>query len=1130
MSIDKPQFETVSGDFKDNITIVSSDRTQILTGQTSTETTDLQIEVNGGGFESNPDLVRFEDGEFNIPNQDVFPEGLKLNRGENTIRLRAVGPTGRVSNPAEATVRVVKAESLDVTSSIPTGMSVRRHEGSVEIVWTQTQEVDGYNIYASTESGGGSSGYRRLNKDLIVTPNDRKEEKESFDSLSATYDTSTADFSDIRVRVTKEDSQGQTVETIADKELGTNLFRQPSDQEVSVQLQSIDEIVEFSFDHDRSDTQEDGVINNEFFSDVPPEDPLFYVVTAVNRDPETNQKIESPFSPEVVGNPLTIDTQLNEPPRRERFDVRKDFIDKVQSFDDQISMIPGSVGRDVFVDPFSSEAERLYFMADFIRKSQSFPTLLQIDETPSYKESLQSALGLGPGAGVQDIIDDSFDRLATNVNVERKQSREAVGEVTFYTEKEPQKDLVVEEGTTLTTEGSDSVEFRTTGRVVLEEDQKESFFNEQRGRWEINVDIEATEPGSEGNVSAGQITNAIGPTGGMKVVNLESTRFGQDEESNQSLAERAMMAFTSVDAGTEQGYLSTALEQRDVVEANVVKAGDELMMRDWDPAREKHIGGKVDVWIQGQDRKTKTESFALTLSTARSGRFVLDSKPSKLVFRARDPNLSEETPIVEILGDDPKEKQQGFEFKNLTTGDVFDLSGHKIIDYNRIQLDTSKNQPSIGPNDVIVGDYKFLASNEYVPQTQPVVDAQNIESQETGEILEKGVHFDLHRTDDPLLRGRSSQASNFVRIVQKNGIPTGDLFQVNDEKHVLVSEEPEPLKKLGATEISIRVFTSDRKKEYKGPSNADPDFFIEEGSETEPLEIRRNPNGEIGDGEEVSVDYEHQENFDITYTFNRLTDTVQSAIDEHRHITADVLVKQSLEHGLKLDLTIVLTRGASKSQVDARVRTQLSQLLNTNKNGTDVHQSDIVKALESVDGVGHVIMPVSTFTHDDGNLRVREPLDEEAVFIKTTSSADLYLLKEELNFKTEDGGGTEKRHRGVFRDTQPLDLRDTLSEVESGPNRAMIIGQEGMILNGYSDDQTLDNAGFSTAQAKEEERINRTANRALVSLSLGETTANHHWSVSYITHQNTDTRSTIAMDAISHSELGNFELIYDTPE
>ena len=53
--------------------------------------------------------------------------------------------------------------------SPPTGISVVAYNNRVQIKWVKNPESDikGYNVYNSTTSGGGISGYAKLNNTLI---------------------------------------------------------------------------------------------------------------------------------------------------------------------------------------------------------------------------------------------------------------------------------------------------------------------------------------------------------------------------------------------------------------------------------------------------------------------------------------------------------------------------------------------------------------------------------------------------------------------------------------------------------------------------------------------------------------------------------------------------------------------------------------------------------------------------------------------------------------------------------------------------------------------------------------------------------------------------------------------------
>lgn len=1120
-----PQFEKSQGNPTVNLDLVTTLNDQVLKGNLVGNIVDVQVNINGAGFVSDPSLIEFDTNSntFTIPNRNVFPEGLTLDFGNNTIEVRSIDTTGAFSSSAIANITVLRPGQIDLISEAPSGLRVRRKRDSVELIWAETDipNVKGYHIYASSEEAGGSEGYVRVNKDLITTPSFQEERLVDVTEDSTFFNNN---FGQLRIRLTEEDFTGQEIQTVQDSQVDTSLSG--PEIKVTTSVESVRTNEFYSFTHDRRGTSQEGFINNEFFTDIPDDEPLFYVMSTVVFDPVTNQEIESAYSSELVGIPLEIDTQLRDLPRRTRFDVTEDYIDHVLRVDNEISVIPGSVSRDIIIDPFATEAERLYFISDFVGRTQSFPTLLVVDELTSYKEALASAFGFTSIQNIQDIIDDAFDKLASNTNTTRLGSNESVGTVTFWTSTEPQENLVIEEGTLVSTEGSEAT-FRVTSRVTLPFADRESFYNLQRRRWEINANIVATQPGERGNVPSGSIRRVIGGGSGLQVNNFESTRFGRDEESNQDLAERSMLSFASVDAGTESGYLASALSTIGVFRSKIVGADHPLMMRDYDDIRNKHIGGKVDVWVQGERRVEVEDTFALRFQVERNIRFFLDSSPSDYIFVVDDDRVSPESPIDQLLGETTAEQAQGFSFRNVTSGQVFDLTDHSVISYNRIQLNTNIQQPAVGPNDIVAGDFRFREEDEYIFTRQPVLAVNSIQSINTSDVLEDGVHYNLLSKEDPLLEGRSPEAKDRLIISENNNIPSGQVFLVNDERHVLVGNTPANLTNLGVNIFSVRVFALDG-TEYKGPQDNNPDFFLQEGDETLPTAIIRNENGNIEDGEEIRVDYEHDENFEISYVINEVLADVQRTLESQRHITADVLAKQAINNPLELEMTVILTQGASRAQVDREVRTNISQLLNSKGVGKPIHQSDVVRVVENTPGVDYVIVPFARMSHSEGNLIAREDLDSSFIFLETTpANVSVYGLQNSLDFATVNGGGEDTQHSGVFQDNQSLSLVNTYSALRSQKGRALLIGNNGLIINGYSDDQTLLDEGFLTPESRQIRRRELTANRVFLTTDQQETPEDFSYKVTYQVGRDLTSRSTIELADISFGSIGNLSITYN---
>lgn len=1100
-------------------------RNQFLTGILQGDVVEVQVSINGGAFTADPDFVVFDIGTFIIPNVLVFPEGLPLNRGINTIQARIIDTGGGVSSPATASVTYLLSSDIEAAVTPPTGLRVERRRNSVELQWTKNQEdtVIGYNVYASVESGGGTTGYFRINKDLIAD-----EAFSETDTTEINSDTSTFvnENALLHTLITQENFNGRLISTVADNTQDISL--QPESLQVTILTEEVVTTIFYSFTHNRQGTEDDGFINNDQFAGLPDTEPLYYVITAVVFDPTLNQEVESVFSSELVGLPYIISTQIQDLIPRRRRDVTVDYVTGVRKANKTISLIPGSFTRDVAIDPFSSEIERVAFVQDFIQRSSSFLTLLAVDDadgdgisdlvpTSAYKTALKAALGFTSDNAVQQLIDDQFDKLAGNVNIVRGGATRAIGQVTFYVLTKPTTDLIVEEGTTVATDTG--VQFRVTSRVIMTVADIESYFNPAEQRYEIIANIRALNTGESGTVGSNTINRIVSGASGFQVTNPEATRFGFDQETNTRLAERAMLAFVSVDAGTEGGYTATALREQGVERVRVILAGDRLMMRDWDEVREKHIGGKVDVWLQGLEEITVQDTFAFTFEVVNDALFVLVDLVN-LIFEAQDSRLSEDNPIVEMLEDHP----QGLGLRNVSTGEWFDLTNVQITTYNRIQLDTTIPQPAVDYADIVRGDYRLRTGNDFYFTRQPVRSVGSVSGEVSG-ALTQGVNYALWKTEDPLLMGESTLAQDFLRVISSGGVPSGATILVNDEQHVLVGENQVNLEKLGVNSFTITVFDQARTTTYV----LGTDYSVTVGDQTTPASIARIAGGAINDGDTVSVDYEHDENFVVTYAINNLLRRVQEKIDEQRHATADVVVKQAVENPVDLEVTVVLTQGAVQAQVDAQIRTSISTLLNNKAIGQDVFQSDVIHAIEEVDGVQYVVVPLRKMARSDGGTVVREELLSNLTELPdiSTGTTSVYLIDDEFRSATSDTGGPENLHRGIFMNDLIVEMVDTIPKVSLGAGRGYIIGNQGAVLLGYSDDATLAAEGFDTAEEREAERIRRTANRALISVSPTDIPADQAWTVTYVVEGDEGVGDLEASE-VEFLSLGNLTITFTT--
>jgi hypothetical protein len=279
------------------------------------------------------------------------------------------------------------------------------------------------------------------------------------------------------------------------------------------------------------------------------------------------------------------------------------------------------------------------------------------------------------------------------------------------------------------------------------------------------------------------------------------------------------------------------------------------------------------------------------------------------------------------------------------------------------------------------------------------------------------------------------------------------------------------------------------------------------------------------------VDYVHDKNFVVTYVINDLLQQFQHIINNRRHVTADVLVKQSIQNAVDLETTIQLAKGATKDKTDPLVRSNVSLELDRKVIGQGSAQSDIINAIDSTTGVDFQVVPFAKMAYADGSRRIREGVLSTYVRV---SSLDIggnlaYILTNPLESPTTDGGGMTTEHRGVFQDDEALSLAASLAQVALTANQGFIIGSGGAIITGYSDDTILITAGFVTTADILAERLRRTANHVVVSLSgagiPSDNPNNHSYAASYVVRGDSGSHDIVAAP-IEYVTLGLFTATY----
>jgi hypothetical protein len=1051
----------------------------------------VQVSIRGGGWTSDNEFIVVDGDNFTIPNPSIYPQGLDLLSGPNSIRVRDILSVGFGS---VSTLNAVLNHTTP-QGTPPTGVSIERFSDRVRVsfVGVEDTNVQGYHLYATTEQGGTTTGYVRVNSNLI-TDYEPEEVRTSLGVVEAQYPAQT-DTDPLRVEVvaTQVDSNGTTVAT--DISSFVEVPDTTSTLESRVEVMSVSTLRRYSFDHYRLGTPD--TVPPTYFSNVfanlADSEPIFYVVSAVYFDPDQGIEYESPLSVEVVGSPLGVVPDVQSLPVLSRQQILQNTVMSIFRTRPDLKVDPGSVLRDTFIDPMSSEVERLRFLMDFLYRASSFPSLLQIDDPDNlgeslavsrspYKQALGRALFLSTDTEVQDIIDRAFEKIAGNFGETRSTGSRSFGEVTFYTSRVP-RTFPIPLGTEVR---SGSAVFRTLTSASIPFESSARYYNPTLRRYQVRVPVRAVTVGPEGNVGKDEITS--GAPSGLSVTNEARTRGGKPEESNRALAERIQRKISSSDVSTVRGYERVLSETGNIQQFAVVQAGSEFMLRDL--VGGVHLGGKTDVWVRGSQVVTTTDTFAFSYEKKRDVLFDVLGDPSEYTFIARESSLSATNPIASML-DVP---ELGMGLRNVTTGEDFDLTGVEVISYDTIRLSLSVSQPTMTLGDVILGDFRLQTSNRIVPSRQPVLSLVSLVGDISG-TLDSG-SYSLYRKESPFLLGRSTRASDYV-VVSQTPSSLGSLVSVTNELHTIVGSYVEYVNRLGAESLTLVVQSEDGLTTYRGPRHPSgvSDYTILEG---DTLGIRRTTGSAIPDGSTIRMSYEHAQNFVLTYETNLVVSTAQTVLDNEDILNADPLAKESYEVPIDVSATIVLTTGAVQSDVDNALRDRIESFLFSIRERDSLRRSDLIGTINNTQGVSYIVLPLSKMVRAEGSFVLREPLGStDAIRLNgvSTSTNGVWLFTQRLNSATVDGGGDETHYVSVSKDD--VDLTLVSSSVGSLPQQAQIIGATGAVLEGYTDDATLLAQGYDATEIPVI-RAGLTGNRVLVSLPNGDSPTSYRFHASYV--------------------------------
>lgn len=547
---------------------------------------------------------------------------------------------------------------------------------------------------------------------------------------------------------------------------------------------------------------------------------IFYaMLSTVIQDPNTNAMYESvqngPLLCGFVNLRVTSPTNFLALQRKE--DIAGRIIGQINRQLPTLDLSPHSEIRDVFVDPFSIETANMSIREWFSRVAESISAISQVDnvsgngisdpfQSSPYKQQIARAYGLSAN-DTQTLINEQFDILGESAGLTRLPAATSTVVLTFYTFQQPQQSITIPEGAVVATvsdANTASLNFTVLGSAVIDVNNLASFFNTTTGWWAVSVPAQCNTTGSVGNVGAGTIRQVISgiPTG-INVTNQVGATFGDDQESNAAFAARIQArTVTGIDSSSANGYLVAALSTPGIISAQVVAAGDLEMLRDWDPTRQKHVFGAVDIYVRGTTLSQNNEFIPFqyanngtygvyqtyaTLAFLGGSKFQIQNFKSLpyLPYDAVELFVSRATNSF-YLALDRAQFDNAAGTINLNIGDIAYQYVGTDVTQAKVPLvingNPATNQAAIAAlTGASIGTYtlqllvRLKSPFLHTPSLQPVLQVYSVTGSATETASVPSGDISLIHTSDFLLNGGSNDAGDLVQIQQVSGPVTKTL-------------------------------------------------------------------------------------------------------------------------------------------------------------------------------------------------------------------------------------------------------------------------------------------------------------------------------------------------------------------
>ncbi len=319
-------------------------------------------------------------------------------------------------------------------------------------------------------------------------------------------------------------------------------------------------------------------------------------------------------------------------------------------------------------------------------------------------------------------------------------------------------------------------------------------------------------------------------------------------------------------------------------------------------------------------------------------------------------------------------------------------------------------------------------------------------------------------------------------------------------------------KGVDALSIQLRLDSSgDGESEYtffNSSFDANPDFIIEttdDGYTT----LTRTSNSTIPENVSVKVNYSYLLNLEITYTYNQVLQNVQTQINNTKHLTADILVKECIPCPIDIKANIVIRKGYQISDIDLTTRNNIQNYISYLNLGANLRVSDIVRVLDNADGVAFIDLPLTQLSFSENTPIIREEIipnnNYTQIVSLTTGVAIAWLIDVNLSQPATTDGGELGRVYGNGLEFN-LVSQSLVTTIGNTPNSVCIIGNADLVIGGNP--------------------ITNSKNKILVALPTGKSPSEYTFYVNYQTADGAGFVNNLSLNPFSYFTVGNLNFTY----